>query len=121
MADINEKTPETATNVPADVKDTVPSRPINEEHVGDSGRPEGWMYREIKIGSIRIPWYASPKTQLTMVAFVCFMCPGMFNALGGLGGGGKADATTADNMVNAQSLFSKIARVTPHISNYSNL
>jgi hypothetical protein len=35
-----------------------------------------------------------------MVAFVCFMCPGMFNALGGLGGGGKTDATLADNMVS---------------------
>jgi hypothetical protein len=28
------------------------------------------------------------------------MCPGMFNALGGLGGGGKTDATLADNMVS---------------------
>ena len=123
MADINEKIPETAADVPADVKDTVPSDPsdpIDNEPVGALGRPEGWMYREIKIGPIRIPWYASPKTQLTMVAFVCFMCPGMFNALGGLGGGGKADATTADNMVSAP-IFSEIHKIAPQIANYSNL
>jgi hypothetical protein len=33
------------------------------------------------------------------VAFVCFLCPGMFNALTGLGGGGKTSTTLADNMV----------------------
>jgi len=110
MADIDEKIPETAADVPVDVKDTVPSNPIDEEPIGALGRPEGWMYREIKIGPIRIPWYASPKTQLTMVAFVCFMCPGMFNALGGLGGGGKADAKTADDMVSAP-IFSEIHKI----------
>lgn len=57
------------------------------------------MYRGRKIGPISIPWYASPRSQLIMVSFVCFLCPGMFNALGGLGGGGKTDATLADNMV----------------------
>jgi hypothetical protein len=35
-----------------------------------------------------------------MVALVCFLCPGMFNALGGMGGGGKADTNLADNMVS---------------------
>lgn len=34
-----------------------------------------------------------------MVAFVCFLCPGMFNALSGLGGGGKSDPGLADKMV----------------------
>lgn len=61
--------------------------------------PSGWKYRQRRIFGWTIPWYASPKVQLLMVAFVCFMCPGMFNALGGLGGGGKTDATLADNMV----------------------
>jgi hypothetical protein len=61
--------------------------------------PSGWKYRQRRIFGWNIPWYASPKVQLFMVAFVCFMCPGMFNALGGLGGGGKTDATLADNMV----------------------
>jgi len=61
--------------------------------------PSGWKYRQRRLFGWNIPWYASPRVQLFMVAFVCFMCPGMFNALGGLGGGGKADATLADNMV----------------------
>jgi hypothetical protein len=34
-----------------------------------------------------------------MVSIVLFMCPGMFNALGGLGGGGKTDVYLADQMV----------------------
>lgn len=58
-------------------------------------RPAGWMYK--RMGPLG--WYASPKFQLGMVAFVCFMCPGMFNALGGLGGGGKSDPSLADDMV----------------------
>jgi MFS family permease len=72
-------------------------------------RPSGWMYRERKLGRITIPWYAHPKTQLTMVAIVCFMCPGMFNALSGLGGGGKSgtDTQLADNMNTA--LYSTFA------------
>ncbi|KAK9342034.1 hypothetical protein V1522DRAFT_417459 [Lipomyces starkeyi] len=57
------------------------------------------MYRERRFGSLTIPWNASPKIQLGMVAFVCFMCPGMYNALSGMGGGGRSgnDQTLADN------------------------
>ncbi len=62
-------------------------------------RPAGWMYRERKIGPVTIPWCASPKFQLILVSFVCFCCPGMYNALTGLGGGGRADPLMADNMV----------------------
>lgn len=58
------------------------------------------MYRERHVGPLAIPWYASPKIQLGMVAFVCFLCPGMFNALSGMGGGGKTDPTLSDNMVS---------------------
>ncbi|EGO03434.1 hypothetical protein SERLA73DRAFT_46162 [Serpula lacrymans var. lacrymans S7.3] len=32
-----------------------------------------------------------------MLGFVCFMCPGMFNALTGLGGGGQVDSRTSAN------------------------
>lgn len=78
--------------------DKTPTQAYSEEHQITAARPAGWMYRERKIGSLVIPWYASPKVQLGMVAFVCFLCPGMFNALGGLGGGGKSDPTLADNM-----------------------
>ncbi|TGO46810.1 hypothetical protein BOTNAR_0563g00060 [Botryotinia narcissicola] len=58
----------------------------------------GWKYKHRRFLGMTF-WYASPRVQLTMVAFVCFLCPGMFNALGGLGGGGKAVPTLADHMV----------------------
>jgi hypothetical protein len=90
-------TKETAIAEPAAT--TAPDTLSAEEPTGGVNLPAGWMYRQRKIGSLRIPWYASPKSQLLMVSFVCFLCPGMFNALSGLGGGGKSDATLADNMV----------------------
>lgn len=73
-------------------------QPVLDEN-GEPERPKGWMYKSFRAGPIYIPWYASPRFQLVMVAFVCFMCPGMFNALSGLGGGGLDDAHTADEMV----------------------
>jgi hypothetical protein len=33
----------------------------------------GWKYRRF----FGLPHYASPQTQLVLVAFVCFLCPGM--------------------------------------------
>ncbi|KAH8885253.1 MFS general substrate transporter [Thozetella sp. PMI_491] len=77
------------------------------ESVDAAVLPSGWKYKRISLFGKLMPWYASPKIQLGLVAFVCFMCPGMFNALGGLGGGGKADATLADNMNTA--LYSAFA------------
>lgn len=82
----------------------------------DVVRPRGWMYKRIGVGKWNVGWYASPKFQLGMVAFVCFMCPGMFNALGGLGGGGKADAKLADDMVSSRfdfPEFEKLRRASP--------
>ncbi|KAJ6161191.1 hypothetical protein N7470_004587 [Penicillium chermesinum] len=64
---------------------------------GEIARPAGWMYKSFGIGKHRM-WYASPAFQLGLVAFVCFMCPGMFNALSGLGGGGLKDPHVADQM-----------------------
>ncbi|KAH8712033.1 hypothetical protein GQ44DRAFT_812858 [Phaeosphaeriaceae sp. PMI808] len=43
------------------------------------------------------PRYADPSVQVTLVAFVSFLCPGMWNALNGLGGGGLVDAKPANN------------------------
>lgn len=79
--------------------------PYTEEPTSVIDLPEGWKYRRRRIFGFNTPWYASPKIQLGMVAFVCFMCPGMFNALGGLGGGGKTNATLADNMVSGNRSF----------------
>lgn len=64
-----------------------------------AARPAGWMYKQLSIGPFSLGWYASPRFQLGLVAFVCFMCPGMFNALSGLGGGGRESTGLADNMV----------------------
>jgi MFS family permease len=49
-------------------------------------RPTGWK-----------GIYYKPLTQVIMLGFICFMGPGLFNAVNGLGGGGQVDATTSAN------------------------
>ncbi|KAI9296872.1 MFS general substrate transporter [Neoconidiobolus thromboides FSU 785] len=39
--------------------------------------------------------YNSSMIQNILVGFICFACPGMFNALNGMGGGGQVDPTVA--------------------------
>lgn len=34
-------------------------------------RPSGWIYRERRLGPLKLPYYASPISQLLIVAFVC--------------------------------------------------
>lgn len=41
--------------------------------------------------------YNSPLAQVGLIGLVCFCCPGMFNALSGMGGGGQVDPTAANN------------------------
>ncbi|KAI0785941.1 MFS general substrate transporter [Abortiporus biennis] len=41
--------------------------------------------------------YYKPISQIILLGFICFMCPGLYNALNGLGGGGRVDTTTNDN------------------------
>jgi MFS family permease len=72
-----------------------------------TGKP--WMYKRIRIGPWKFPWFASPELQLILVSFVCFMCPGMFNALSGLGAGGQLSAHDVDNANTA--LYSTFAVV----------
>lgn len=69
--------------------------------------PKSWKYRRFTIAGFKLPWFASPPTQLVIVSFVCFMCPGMFNALNGMGGGGQLDPT-ANNRANT-ALYSTFA------------
>lgn len=45
--------------------------------------------------------YSNPITQVFMLGFVCFMCPGLFNALNGLGGGGQVDPAVSANANSA--------------------
>lgn len=53
-------------------------------------RPTGWK-----------GIYYHPYFQVSMLGFVCFMCPGMFNALGGIGGGGQVNTTAQSNASTA--------------------
>ncbi|KAL1539815.1 UNC93-like protein 1 [Salvia divinorum] len=41
--------------------------------------------------------YNSPLIQVVLIGLVCFCCPGMFNALSGMGAGGQVDPTAANN------------------------
>ncbi|KAJ9609836.1 hypothetical protein H2200_006165 [Cladophialophora chaetospira] len=63
-----------------------------EDHHGPKDGP-AWMYRRI----FGLPAYASPLFQVIFVAFVCFLCPGMFNAVNGLGAAGQVNAHDINN------------------------
>ncbi|KAG0343714.1 hypothetical protein BG004_005051 [Podila humilis] len=41
--------------------------------------------------------WTSPLAQVIAVGFICFCCPGMFNALNSLGGGGQVDSKVGQN------------------------
>lgn len=99
----------------ADEKGAVPTHDINTpehsvaEPTGTLELPKSWKYRRLTIFGYKFPFYASPPIQLLIVSFVCFLCPGMFNALNGMGGGGQLDAT-ANNRANT-ALYSTFAVV----------
>ncbi|KAL1844764.1 hypothetical protein VTK73DRAFT_1829 [Phialemonium thermophilum] len=44
-----------------------------------------------------VRFYAHPWTQILLISFIFFCLPGMYNALGGLGGSGQVDPTVAAN------------------------
>lgn len=107
-----------------EAQDPVSEIPYDDQKVSSaedssySNPPVAWRYRTYSFGPIKIPCYASPPFQLTVVAFVCFMCPGMFNAVNGLGGGGQFDARTADNAnVALYSTFSVLGFFSGSIAN----
>ncbi|KAI0900670.1 MFS general substrate transporter [Annulohypoxylon nitens] len=80
-------------------------------------RPDGWMYKGFRVGGKEI-WYASPKIQLLMVAFVCFLCPGMYNALTGLGGAGQVNGQVQDHSSTAlYSVFAVVAFFSGSVAN----
>lgn len=103
-----------AKETPADmVSDTItPMTPTEPppayDTTGTAPRPGGWMYKSFKIGRSEF-WYASPKVQLLMVSMVCFLCPGMFNAIVGMGGGGQLSTLASDDANTA--LYSTFAVV----------
>ncbi|KAF2191097.1 MFS general substrate transporter [Zopfia rhizophila CBS 207.26] len=79
------------------------------EHGGTLQLPNSWKYKPFRFLGYKFPWFASPPVQLVIVSFVCFMCPGMFNALNGMGGGGQLDHR-ANNKANT-ALYSTFAVV----------
>ncbi|KAI9718614.1 MAG: hypothetical protein M1812_004065 [Candelaria pacifica] len=102
MADIKTKEIAHEANVHNDLKLQ------STEEAGAPAAPTGWRYRPFRLGAFTVV-YASPPTQLVLVALVCFLCPGMFNALNGLGGGGQLAAAAADNAnVSLYSTFSVV-------------
>ncbi|KAI8975666.1 major facilitator superfamily domain-containing protein [Mycotypha africana] len=48
--------------------------------------------------------YNSPMVQIFIVGMICFCCPGMFNALTGIGGQGKASTEAATNAGTATAV-----------------
>lgn len=67
------------------------------DHAQDASIPNSPVTRRHKIGMAVLPAYASPPVQLALVAFISFLCPGMWNALNGLGGGGLVQVEPANN------------------------
>ncbi|PWN50793.1 MFS general substrate transporter [Violaceomyces palustris] len=53
--------------------------------------------------------YSKPISQVALIGLVCFLCPGMFNALSGIGGGGQVDADASNN--SSVALYSTFAAV----------
>jgi hypothetical protein len=41
--------------------------------------------------------YNDPKVQIFIVGMICFCCPGMYNALSGIGGQGQSSTEAATN------------------------
>ncbi|KAJ7047683.1 MFS general substrate transporter [Mycena alexandri] len=62
--------------------------------------------------------YSHPSVQVAMVGLVCFMCPGLFNSLSGIGGGGQENEVTGANTnVALYSTFAVMAFFAGSINN----
>ena len=104
-----EKAHEASSNNTPPTSTTAAQPHVDPEAAGSITRPRGWMYKPLSLGPIKLAWYASPATQLVLVSFVCFLCPGMFNAINGIGGGGQVDPTVVNNSNTAlYSTFSVV-------------
>ncbi|KAE8146376.1 major facilitator superfamily domain-containing protein [Aspergillus avenaceus] len=100
------------------VEKEVPAINDPESNHDSSAVGKPWMYKPIKVGPLTLPWFASPETQLVLVSFVCFLCPGMFNAVSGLGGGGQLDPTVVSRANTAlYSTFAVVGFFAGSISN----
>ncbi|EXJ81076.1 hypothetical protein A1O3_07364 [Capronia epimyces CBS 606.96] len=103
----NEKMATTSADSAGSARTDTPPPGIVGEEVKPLGKP--WMYKRLKLGPVTLPAYASPEFQIVFVAFVCFLCPGMFNAVNGLGAAGLVSAHDINNANTA--LYSTFASV----------
>lgn len=46
-------------------------------------------------------YYSNSMSQVALIGMCCFLCPGMFNALSGIGGGGQLDTTVSSRANSA--------------------
>jgi hypothetical protein len=95
MAEVNNEKVANTNTAGADTPSDYATNGAAEPTQTVMGKP--WMYKRIKLGPITLPHYASPKFQVGFVAMVCFLCPGMFNAVNGLGAGGLVSAHDINN------------------------
>ncbi|KAF1839647.1 MFS general substrate transporter [Decorospora gaudefroyi] len=98
------------TNINEDVLFTNVQEPMRSNEPSGVELPKGWKYKSLKIGPFTLPSYASPESQLILVSFVCFLCPGMFNAVNGIGAAGLDDDAKASNASNT-TLYATFAVV----------
>ncbi|KAK7031060.1 hypothetical protein VNI00_013659 [Paramarasmius palmivorus] len=49
------------------------------------------------VSSALYDYWRSPTAQILLISFICFCCPGMYNAISGIGGSGQLDSTVAAN------------------------
>ena len=80
-----------------DMADILPEKALESGSEDSGSQREEIFERPTGLKGI----YYHPYFQVTMLGFVCFMCPGMFNALGGIGGGGQVNTTAQSNAATA--------------------
>ncbi|POW18952.1 hypothetical protein PSHT_05202 [Puccinia striiformis] len=92
--------------------------------IAESGRGKNGDEELVLAASSRTPFlptvafFRKPFFQVVIISMVCFCCPGMFNALSGLGGGGQINPKTADNAnVALYSTFATTAFLSGSIVN----
>ncbi|KAL5361996.1 major facilitator superfamily domain-containing protein [Aspergillus floccosus] len=61
--------------------------PVGNVDLASEGRPTSLLQR----------LYTNSWFQIVLISFICFCCPGMYNALSGMGGSGQVDPTVAAN------------------------
>lgn len=66
---------------------------VHDQHLDPEAAPTSTTSSHNRLAA----FYCHPWTQIVLISMICFCCPGMYNALGGLGGSGQVDPTVAAN------------------------